>query len=128
MSGVEHRRRLAPAQFGRHGVGMKLLTKDILKTMPTLYATEHVPLASKIVRAKLFTPWSNWTWYLIECEPDGPIAWGLVQGHECEFGYIDLSELEAVSGPGGLHIERDLHFIPCTVAEVIKRDRIQISI
>jgi hypothetical protein len=107
---------------------MKLITSDILKTMPALYATEDVPLGNKTVRVKLFAPWSRWTWYLIECEPDGPIAWGLVVGHESEFGYVDLSELEAVSGPGGLGIERDMNFVPCTIAEVVARDRIQISI
>jgi hypothetical protein len=107
---------------------MKLLTPATLKDMPPLYATEHLPLADKIVRAKLFAPWSSWTWYLLECEPNGPIAWGLVVGHESEFGYIDLSELEAVRGPGGLTIERDIHFTPCTIAELIQRERVNITL
>lgn len=107
---------------------MKLLTPEIMKTMPALYATEHLPLAEKIVRAKLFTPWSSWSWYIIECEPDGPIAWGLAVGHESEFGYIDLSELEAVKGPGGLAVERDIHFDSCTVAELVQRERLRVSL
>src|SRR3954453_1365971 len=96
---------------------MELLPQAILKDMPPLYATEHLPLREKIVRVKLFVPWSSWTFFLIECEKDGPIAWGLVVGHENEFGYIDLGEIAAVRGPGGLTIERDIHFAPCTVAE-----------
>lgn len=107
---------------------MRLLTRDIMKAMPNLYATESVPLGQKLVRAKLFTPWSSWTWFLIECEPDGPIAWGLVVGHESEFGYIDLAELEDVSGPGGLKVERDMHFEPCTVAELVRRERLHVSL
>ena len=109
-------------------VGMRLLTPDIIATMPNLHATEGVPLGQKLVRAKLFTPWSSWTWYLIECEPGGPIAWGLVVGHESEFGYIDLAELEAVSGPGGFKVERDVHFEPCTVADVVRHERLHPSL
>ena len=43
---------------------------------------------------------------------------GLVYGHEREFGYFLLSELEEVRGPMGLPIERDLHFKPKTLAEL----------
>jgi hypothetical protein len=107
---------------------MEVIPPSIMKDMPALYATEHLPLAQKIVRVKLFVPWSSWTWYLIECEPDGPIAWGLVVGHENEFGYIDLNELESVRGPGGLTIERDLHFTPCTIADLVARERISLAL
>lgn len=107
---------------------MKLVPESILKYMPPLYGTEHVPLAEKVVRVKLFAPWTSWTWYLIECERGGPVAWGLAVGHEAEFGYVDVSELEKINGPGGLTIERDIHFTPCTVAELVVRERISISI
>jgi hypothetical protein len=42
-------------------VGMELLPKSILKDVPALYATERVALAAKVVRAKLFVPWTAWT-------------------------------------------------------------------
>jgi hypothetical protein len=35
---------------------------------------------------------------------------GLVEGHEKELGYFNLSELQSVKGPFGLKIERDMHF------------------
>jgi hypothetical protein len=62
---------------------------------------------------KLFCPWGGGTWLLSELDPDNPdIAFGL-----CDLGFgfpelgsVSLSELEAVTGPGGLRIERDLHF------------------
>lgn len=107
---------------------MKLIPDNIARTLPKLYETEHLPLADKIVRAKLFCPWSSWTWYLIECEVDGPIAWGLAVGFEAEFGYIDLGELGAVRGPGGLSIERDEHFQSCTVAELVQRERLAVAL
>ena len=43
---------------------------------------------------------------------------GLVFGHEREFGYFLLSELEEVCGPMGLPIERDLHWQPKTLEEI----------
>jgi hypothetical protein len=43
---------------------------------------------------------------------------GLVFGHEREFGYFLLSELESVNGPLGLPIERDLYFQPKTLQEI----------
>jgi hypothetical protein len=107
---------------------MKLIPDEIARTMPKLYETEHLPLAAKTVRVKLFCPWSSWTWYLVECEPGGPIAWGLVVGHEIEFGYIDLRELQAVRGPGGLTIERDSHFVSCVITDLIRRERIPLTL
>lgn len=123
---------MAFAVSGRQWAGanefMKLVPESILKYMPPLYATEHVPLEEKVVRVKLFVPWSPWTFWLIECEKNGPVAWGLVVGHDAEFGYIDLSELEEVRGPSGLTIERDIHFAPCTVAELVRRERIPLRL
>jgi len=62
---------------------------------------------------KLFTPWGSATWLLSELDPeDEDIAFGLCDlGFGCpELGSVRLSELEAGRGPGGLDIERDLHF------------------
>jgi hypothetical protein len=64
---------------------------------------------------KLFAPWGAATWLLSELDPeDEDIAFGLCDlGFGCpELGSVRLSELESVRGPGGLAIERDLHFRP----------------
>lgn len=70
---------------------------------------DHVPVV------KLFTPWAGATWLLTEMvEHDQNIMFGLCdvgQGYP-ELGYVALSEIEAVRGPGGLRIERDIHFEP----------------
>src|ERR1700722_1874164 len=64
---------------------------------------------------KLFCPWGGATWLLSELDPDNPdIAFGLCDlGMGCpELGSVSLAEIAAVRGPGGLRIERDLHFRP----------------
>ena len=95
---------------------MKLLTKEIRQKLPRLYGQDGMG-EEAIVYAKFFTPDSNWTWFVLEGEPivenDKEIDFrffGLVHGFEEEYGYFMLSELESVTGPMGLHIERDLHF------------------
>jgi hypothetical protein len=101
---------------------MKLLTQKIRKRLPKLCETENVPLEEKVVHAKLFTPDSSWTWYVLEGQgqEDGDVlmfAW--VIGLEREFGYVSLRELESVRGPLGLPIERDLFFKPRLLREVM---------
>ncbi|MEM9167931.1 MAG: DUF2958 domain-containing protein [Planctomycetota bacterium] len=86
-----------------------LLPGSVRGTLPKLYATEHE--SDPLLRVKLFTPWTNWTWWIAEFDGED-ICFGLVQGFETELGYFSLKELEAIRGPGGLKIERDLHFEP----------------
>lgn len=88
---------------------MKLLTKEIQEKFPKTYSTEEVPAEEKVVIAKFFQPWGGWTWYAVEFDGEDEF-FGLVDGFELEWGYFSLSELESLRGPGGLAIERDLHF------------------
>lgn len=89
---------------------------SIAAQIPPLYATEK--LADPTVWIKLFTPDSNWTWYLTEYDPAERLAFGLVVGHETELGYFSLSELEESRGPLGLKVERDLHFQPQPLSNI----------
>jgi hypothetical protein len=102
---------------------MKLLTKELRARLPPLYAQEHTP--DPIVHAKFFTPDSSFTWYVTEGsqQEDDFIFFGYVYGQMGELGYFALSELEAVRGPLGLPIERDLYFTPSPLSEVKKRHR-----
>ena len=88
----------------------KLLPAEVAATLPALYATQNE--ADPIARVKFFTPDSSWTWYVIEFDPSDRLCFGLVHGHEREFGYFSLDELESVKGPLGLPIERDLYWQP----------------
>ena len=105
--------------------GMKLLPQEIRETLPDLYAQDGKG-GKAIAYVKYFTPSSSWTWYATGGEPVLDESsrqidyrfFGLVFGHEREFGYFLLSELEEVRGPMGLPIERDLHWQPKMLAEI----------
>ncbi len=105
--------------------GMKLLPQEIREILPPLYSQDGKG-GKAIAYAKYFTPSSSWTWLATEGEPvlddsQNEVDYkffGLVFGHEREFGYFLLSELEEVCGPMGLPIERDLWFKPKTLEEI----------
>lgn len=62
---------------------------------------------------KLFVPWGAATWLLTEIDPEEPeIAFGLCDlgMGSPELGSVSIAEISAIRGPGGLRIERDLHF------------------
>jgi len=105
--------------------GMKLLTEELRRKLPPLYSQDGKG-GKAVVYIKYFTPSSGWTWLATEGEPVLDESqkevdykfFGLVFGHEREFGYFLLSELEEVRGPMGLPIERDLWFKPKTLQEI----------
>ena len=88
-----------------------LLTSEDKANIPELYKSEDLKVDDMVVHAKFFTPWSNWTWYVIEFDGEDR-CFGYVKGLEDEFGYFLLSELESIEGPFGLKVERDRHFEP----------------
>jgi len=88
-----------------------LMPAEVAKQTPPLYANEEQG-DEAIAQVKLFTPWSNWTWYVSEYDPAERLCFGIVVGFEREYGYFSLAELEEIRGPGGLRIERDLHWSP----------------
>ena len=94
---------------------MPLLTQANRKALPPLGHTEGAedPVAS----VKFFTPDSNWTWYAVEFDGEDRF-FGLVDGFEKELGYFSLSELESVTGPLGLKIERDMYFDPTPLSKL----------
>lgn len=105
--------------------GMKLLPQEIREILPPLYSQDGKG-GKAVVYVKYFTPSSSWTWLVTEGEPvldesQNEVDYklfGLVFGHEREFGYFLLSELEEVRGPLGLPIERDLYWKPKTLQEI----------
>ena len=99
---------------------MELLTQELRKILPPLYAQENSP--DPIAYVKLFTPDSNWTWYATEgSEEEGDfIFFGYVFGFEEEWGFFSLSELQAARGPRGLPVERDVYFNPTPISEVMR--------
>ena len=105
--------------------GMKLLTKEIRKKLPPLYAQDGKG-GKAVAYVKFFTPSSSWTWWATEGssikDENGKEIdfhfFGLVDGHCKELGYFSLKELEEVTGPMGLPIERDLYWQLKTLEEI----------
>jgi hypothetical protein len=56
-------------------------------------------------------------------EDDEYLFFGYVIGLEEEWEYFASSEMETVRGPGGLTIERDIHFKPGPFGQIIDQSR-----
>src|SRR5918995_3948362 len=89
---------------------MQLLTKELRKKLPKLYANEEKGMEA-LALVKFFTPDSSWTWYASEFDGED-LFFGLAVGFEPELGYFRLSELLTVRGKLGLPVERDRFFTP----------------
>ena len=100
----------------------RLIPQTLLSDIPDLYETEGK--INPLCHIKLFTPDSNWTWYIIELsKADINTCYGYVQGLERELGYFTLEELESVHGSLGLAIERDMLFEPTLLSEIRKGEK-----
>ena len=98
----------------------KLMTKELGDTIPALYANENVPDYDAVLApAKLFSPYSNWTWFITEWDRETGECFGLVQGFETELGYFSLDELAEATVFGAVPaVERDLYWKPTTLGEI----------
>ena len=91
---------------------MKLLTKEIEKTLPPLYSQDEVE--DPICNLKFFTPDAGWTWFILEGSEQEDGDWLFFAKvispivPEGELGYVTLSQLKTVRGALGLPVERDL--------------------
>lgn len=95
---------------------MKLLTKALEKKLPALYAQDGKG-GEAIAYVKFFHPFSSWTFYATEYDPEQGLFFGLVAGRDEELGYVSLAEMESVK-IHGLGMERDRHFDPTPLKEL----------
>lgn len=103
----------------RKGVNdMQLITKELARRLPKLYAAEHDP--DPMVQCKFFFPDFHWTWYGIAFDRHD-LFFGFVDGDFPELGYFSLKELMATRGQLGLPVERDRHFTPCRLSALRKQ-------
>ena len=100
--------------------GHQLMTEKLADTIPAIGATENArDYDDVLARAKLFSPFSNWTWYITEMDRETGQCFGLVEGLETELGYFDLTELGETTVLGGVPaVERDLYWQPITLGEI----------
>lgn len=85
---------------------MKLLTKDIMRKLPRLGATDSKGYDA-IAQVKFFSLANDWRWYATEFDGEDTF-FGLVSGWDLELGYFSLKELQSVRWMGIPAIERDL--------------------
>ncbi len=106
--------------------GHKLMTKKVGETIPPLYANDGADDPDAVVaRAKLFSPYAGWRWYITEWDSETGTCFGLVEGFETELGYFDLTELAEVTVFGSVPaVERDLYWKPATLGEIRERSRL----
>lgn len=98
---------------------MKLMTKELEKQFPNLYEQDGKGM-NAIVYARFFHPFSNWTWYATEFDPNDKLFFGYVNGFEGELGYFGLEELEEAG------IERDLYFDSKPLKDALKEDNLYV--
>ena len=100
--------------------GHALMTKEVGDTIPAIYAHKNVESYDDVLApAKLFSPFSNWTWYVTEWDAETGTCFGLVEGFETELGYFDLTELAEATVFGGVPaVERDLYWQPKTIGDI----------
>jgi hypothetical protein len=96
-----------------------MLRDDLEALLPPLYAQEALD-EDAIAFVHFFNPCGVGDWWITEGSPEGDdfIMFGLCDLGCPELGYVSLNEMEAVRGPLGLGIERDLHWKPRTLQEV----------
>ena len=106
--------------------GHQLMTKELAVTIPPLYANDGADDPDAVVaKAKLFSPYNGWRWYITEWDPQTGLCFGLVEGFETELGYFDLTELSEVTVFGSVPaVERDLYWEPQTLGEIKRQSRL----
>ena len=113
---------------------MKLMTKELEKEF------EKYPLGSQDgllgqakVIVKFFNPMGVGTWFITEAEKQENGDYEMFgychlgDDELAEFGYVMLSELQAIKGPLGMGIERDLYLSKdCTLIEALKQTSMKV--
>jgi len=71
------------------------MTKQILRKLPRLYATERVPFDDKVVVVKYFNPYGAGTWYGVEFDGTDLFFGVVVLNGAPAWGYFSLAEMAA---------------------------------
>lgn len=93
---------------------IKMMTQAIAKKIPAMYSGEKVGRDDKLIVTKYFTPWSDYTFLVLEGEQieggDWEFFGWVTRGSlgDGELTYFRLSQLEELKGPGGIPgVERE---------------------
>lgn len=106
----------------RGGVGMVLISAELIKHIPALWAQSEV--LDPVAYLKLFTV-AGWKWYVLGLDPVSLLAFCYVvppnvDAGDREFGCVDLNALAEIKIFNGcLGVERDLLFKPSRLSKVL---------
>ena len=109
----------------RAGRGQVALTAEEFKRIPKLYAQDGLG-DEAIVHVKYFDPTGSYTWYLTELDPEEGIAFAYTVSSHCpegELGYVSIPELAEIVVRFGLGVERDIHWKPTRLGDVMAKYR-----
>ena len=94
-----------------------------------LRVTDKLPVRvssyDDLAKVKLFNPTGGATWWIAAYDPETGNAQGVVDlgiGFPPSYGDIYIPELVEYRGLFGLPIERDIHWTPKTIRELLKKD------
>ena len=97
---------------------MRLMTNEIMEGLPTLYQTEDTATDEKILIMRFYELNTDQQWFLCEYSHEEKIAFGYVIGHENEWGYFSLQEMEDIHT-----ILQDKEFQPITFKDLKNKQR-----
>lgn len=100
---------------------MKLLTASIDKKLFKQYPIGS-NLSKQEVVAKIFNPYGNQTWYIVNSDPEDPdYLWAILDfGQGAESGSVSRKDLESYRNRWGLGLERDIAFDHTNAQELYK--------
>lgn len=91
-----------------------------IRASDALPTYEDLPEEGAVCKVKLFNPTGIGTWFIASYDPDTRVAYGVAKLHETEAGTVSMAELVEYRGRFGLPIERDLHWQPKTMEELMQ--------
>ena len=94
-------------------------TKEQLKKIPRLYATEDLPVKEKLVYLHFFIGASDW--YITEYDgEDIFFGYAILNGdvEMAEWGYVSLADLKSIRIGPGIEVDNDLFWKVRKVSEV----------
>ena len=101
---------------------MKLMTKQLQKTIPKPFENENSSIKDRVIYAHYFAPLVNFDWFVYEYDAEEGIFFGFanLNNPDCaELGYFTLQEFEEINKEHGFQlIERDMYFKQGSTAEV----------
>jgi hypothetical protein len=98
---------------------MELLPDELRCRLPPRYSQEADD--EPVVYAHYFLPETASSWYVCEGQPEGEdyLFFGFVTFPDADFRSFLLSELQALRGPLGQTVERDLTFTEGRLTDVV---------